>query len=519
MQLPILLDGSNKATLQNQIFDQIRSMILEGQLKIGDPLPATRELSSQVGVSRNTAVLAYERLIAEGYVETRPHVGTYVAATCFAASGSVADSAETEPCRDARSHDRRPFSMAHPLADRNRRTPIADFRLDRADARIFPFKAWSRLVSKRLKTGGALAEYGDSAGLLELRRAIVDHLGPTRGVVADPAQVVVVGGRLEGLNLVARLLVRQGTPAVVEQPCCRNAASVWESFGARLHPAPVDHDGVVVTRLPRIEGGIAHVTPSHQYPLGVTLALQRRAALLSWAAEHRTYVVEDDCDSDFRYVGSPVIALKGLDRGDNVIYIGSFSKSMGPASRLGYVVLPRRLVDEGRRAAALMSDGRDWLEQAAMADFMTSGGFIRHLRRVRQLHRARRDALLGALREHFGACEILGDQSGTHLAWRLPDRIASASAVEAAALDAGVGVYTLASGAALQFEEREDSDRILLLGYASLTEREIERGVARLAAALSIDKRSDCIATAIDVSRKRNQRERAHEPAVRVGGR
>lgn len=504
MQLPIVLDGSDKATLQNQLFDQIRSMILKGQLKIGDPLPATRELSSQIGISRNTAVLAYERLIADGYVETRPYVGTYVAAAIPAAAPLASDDREFDSSKaggrdaTARSDERGVSSSASPLVDRDRRALTADFWIDRLDASTFPLKAWSQLVWARLKTAGsALTEDNDPAGLLELRQAIADHLGPTRGVIAEPDQIIIVGDCQEGLNLVARLLVRPGSPAVVESPCYRGAAYVLESFGAQLFPAPVDHEGVDVSKLPRVDGGIAYVTPSHQYPMGATLTLQRRVALLSWATECRTYVVEDDCDSDFRYVGSPLTALRGLDRSERVIYVGTFSKCMGPGLRLGYVVVPRRLADSARRLKALMGNGQGWLEQAAMADFMTSGGFVRHLRRIRQLYQARRDALLAALNKHFGACEILGDKSGTHLAWRLPAGFPDARIVEAKGREVGVGVYASTSCAVLHFGSQEERDRILLLGFASLTEREIEKGVARLAAALRDDERPRDVAIAM----------------------
>ncbi|PWB83577.1 MAG: transcriptional regulator [Methylocystaceae bacterium] len=505
MQLPIVLDGSEKATLQNQIFDQIRSMIIRGQLKIGDPLPATRELSSQTGVSRNTAVLAYERLIAEGYVQTRPYVGTYVAATAPHTKYPSAvrcdfDSSEADrrSIVDESNDDHAAPPRIHSLVNRRRRRLIADFWVGRSDPNSFPLKAWSQLIWNRLKTAGAaLTEYNDPAGLPELRQAIADHLGPARGVIAEPDQVVIVGGCQDGFNLLARLLVRPGSPAVVESPCYQGAAYVLESFGAQLYPVPVDHEGLDVAKLPQVEGAVAYVTPSHQYPTGVTLSLRRRIALLSWATEHGAYVVEDDYDSDFRFVGSPFTALKGLDRGERVIYMGTFSKCMGPGLRLGYVVLPRRLVDGANRLKTLMNNGQGWLEQAAMADFMASGGFGRHLRRIRQLYHSRRDALLAAMEKHFGACEVLGDQGGMHLAWRLPEGFPKASDVEARALDAGVGVYALAAGAAIHFGPDDESDRFLVLGFAALTEREIEAGVARLASALQGDRRPRDITAAM----------------------
>ncbi len=490
VQLSIILGESEKSTLQNQIFDQIRSMILNGQLKGDDPMPTTRELSSQLGVSRNTAVLAYERLVAEGYIRTKPYVGTFV-------SPDLPDiaflSARQDPAPSAQEHGESresPLSYGalrtHRLADPERRRLAADFWVGRPDARSFPLKAWSHHIKNRLKAVGAnLTSYNDPAGLLELRRAIAKHLAPARGVVADPDQIIIVGGCQDGFNLVGRLLVTPGSTAVVESPCYQGAAFVLESLGAKLHPVPVDADGLDVSQLPKVKGAVAYVTPSHQYPIGVTMSLQRRLELLAWATQYDAYVMEDDYDSDFRFVGSPLTALKGLDRNERVIYLGTFSKCMGPGLRLGYVVLPRRLADAARRMKMLMNNGQSWLEQAAMADFMSSGEFGRHLRRIRQLYRERRDALLNALKNHFGACDIYGDQAGMHLVWRLPNGFPDAVEVEAKGLAAGVGVCSLATGSALRFDENDGGDRLLMLGFVALTEKEIENGIARLAAALT----------------------------------
>jgi GntR family transcriptional regulator/MocR family aminotransferase len=214
------------------------------------------------------------------------------------------------------------------------------------------------------------------------------------------------------------------------------------------------------------------------------MSLQRRIELLAWATQHDAYIIEDDYDSDFRFIGSPLTALKGLDRNERVIYLGTFSKCMGPGLRLGYVVAPRRLVESFRRMKMLMNNGQSWLEQAAMADFMASGEFGRHLRRIRQLYRERRDALLSALTKHFGPCEVYGDQAGMHLVWKLPETLPDAAEVEARGLAAGVGVISLATGSALRFGDDDGGDRMLMLGFVALTEKEIEDGVARLANAL-----------------------------------
>ncbi len=489
VQLSIILRETYKATLQTQIFDQIRSMILNGQLRGDDPLPTTRELSVQLGVSRNTAVLAYERLIAEGYIRTKPYVGTFVSPdlpdTAFLSARGEETVEKTAPQDVGEAESPGAALRTHQLAKPDRRRLAADFWVGRPDARTFPLKAWSQHIKGRLKSASPrLTSYSDPAGLLELRQAIAKHLAPARGVIADPEQIIIVGGCQDGFNLAGRLLVTPGSTAVVESPCYQGAAYVLESLGAKLHPVPVDRDGLDVTKLPKVDGALAYVTPSHQYPIGVTMSLQRRIELLAWATQYGAYIIEDDYDSDFRFIGSPLTALKGLDRNERVIYLGTFSKCMGPGLRLGYVVAPRRLVESFRRMKMLMNNGQSWLEQAAMADFMSSGEFGRHLRRIRQLYRERRDALLNALTKHFGPCEVYGDQAGMHLVWKLPEGLPDAAEVETRGLAAGVGVISLATGSALRFGKDDGGDRMLMLGFVALTEKEIEDGVARLAAAL-----------------------------------
>ncbi len=493
MQLPIAVCETERSTLQNQVFEQIRQMIVDGRLKAGDPLPATRELSMQMGISRNTAMLAYDRLIAEGYVYSKPYVGTFV-------SENLHEGVSSEPPIAIRATSKvngkssdlpgpqrsRQFLRTHSLQNPHSKRLTADFWVGRPDPASFPVKAWSRQIWKQLqRSSTALTQYNDPSGLEALRFAISDHLGPARGIAVEADQIIIVGGCQDGFNLIARLLVEPGTPLVIENPCYQGAAYVFESFGAEPYPVQVDEHGLDVALLPNVSCAVAYLTPSHQYPMGATLSLPRRLELLAWADKHDAYIVEDDYDSDFRFSGAPLTAVKGLDRNDRVIYMGTFSKSMGPGLRLGYVVLPKTLVEPARRLKALMNNGQSWLEQSAMADFMLEGGFRRHLRRMRQTYLERRDVLLAALRTNFGECHVRGEDAGMHLTWRIPDGLPDAEDIEKRALQEGVGVYALSTGAALQFGSPDDSRRFLVLGYAALTPREIEQGIARLALSLS----------------------------------
>ena len=493
MQLPIAVSETEKSTLQNQVFEQIRLMIVDGRLKAGDPLPATRELSIQMGISRNTTMLAYERLISEGYIYTKPQVGTFVSANLHdriptsSMNGvrltSGANSQSTELPSASRT---RQFVRTHSLRNPHKQRLAADFWVGRPDPASFPVKAWSKHIWKQLQRSSAsLTSYNEPSGLEALRNAISDHLGPARGIAVDADQIIIVGGCQDGFNLIARLLVEPGTPLVIENPCYQGAAYVFESFGAELHPVSVDEQGLDTSQLPDVSGAVAYLTPSHQYPMGATLSLPRRMDLLAWADEHDAYVVEDDYDSDFRFSGAPLTAVKGLDRHDRVIYMGTFSKCMGPGLRLGYLALPRALVEPARRLKALMNNGQSWLEQSAMADFMLDGGFRRHLRRMRQTYVIRRDVLLAALQSNFGECHVRGADAGMHLTWRIPDDLPDAEEIETLALKGGVGVYALSTGAALQIGSRTDSRRYLVLGYAALTPREIDHGISCLAKILS----------------------------------
>lgn len=491
MQLRLNVDTAEPLSLQNQIFEQLRSLILDGQLRVGEILPATRALSEQLNVSRNTVALAYERLASEGYIESRGSVGTFVSADIPESTLQSISGTHLENVPASTRHRRsvaRPRAQA--LVNPHRNRLIADFSVGRPAPDSFPHQVWAKLIAARLKSAGsALTEYRDPAGYIELRQEIASHLRSARGVTAHPNHLIIVGGCQDGLNLVCRMLVKKpGSPAIVESPCYQGAAYLFESFNAKLFPVDVDDKGIEVTRLPDIKKGIAYVTPSHQYPLGVTMSLDRRLELLRWASRTDSYIIEDDYDSDFRFHGSPMTALKGLDRDGRVIYLGTFSKSIGAGIRIGYVVMPPGMAAAATAMKTLMNNGQPWLEQAVLADFMSSGGFKRHLRKIRMLYLARRNALLGALTSHFGESEVIGDDAGMHLAWRVPDEFPSASEIQARALETGVGVYTLSSGAAVDFDPDRRGDRHLVLGFSSLSEDKIKEGISRLAAALKTER-------------------------------
>lgn len=486
MELPVSLDPSGRQSLQRQLFDQLRGLILSAGLRPGTPVPPSRLLARQLGVSRNTVVLAYERLSAEGYLQARSALGTFVShdlpdSSLRVDAGRAADGAAA----------RRQLPRSS-LAFQGRAQAVVspgnlefDFWLGRLDPTLFPLAAWRRLVNQVLeRVDSGFTEYRDPAGLPELRTAIADHLRPARGMKVEADQIVVVAGAQEGLNLIARLLLREGTRVVTENPSYQGAAYLFESYRAEVIPVPVDEDGLCVDALPPAGAAFVHLTPSHQYPMGFTLSRERRLKLLDWALRTGAYVVEDDYDSDFRYRGSPLMALMGLDQAESVIYLGTFSKSVGAGLRVGYLVLPRPLVEPARTVKALLDNGHPWLDQAVMAEFIASGAYDTHLRKIRRTYLARRDCLIDSLRNHFGDVALSGTDSGMHLAWHLPAHFPSAPELQGLAAERGVGVYSLRSGAAHDFGGCAYSESTLFFGYSCLDETRIRAGIGRVADAL-----------------------------------
>ncbi|TVO70741.1 MocR-like pyridoxine biosynthesis transcription factor PdxR [Sedimenticola selenatireducens] len=487
-QLPLTINKDDQSTLQNQLFNEIRRLILNGGLKPGIAMPATRELATQLNVSRNTTLLAYERLIAEGYLETKPAVGTFVTSHIPEASLLLDACPEQHKKQDISQQSRclpRFSGTPHTVYKPKSEEIDIDFKVGRPDPRSFPVSRWRQLTIRQLQLAhDNLTEYNDPSGIFRLRKAIVDHLGPARGISVSPEQVLIVAGCQEALNIIARLFITEETEVVIECPAYQGAANVFESYGAKLNPIAVDIEGLTTAHLPKGEIKLAYLTPSHQYPLGYTLSLKRRLELLEWANQTGAYLIEDDYDSDFRHHGSPLTALKGLDHNDSVIYLGTFSKSIGASLRMGYMVLPEALIEPARTVKTLLNNGQPWLEQAVVAEFIRSGGFANHLRRIRHTYLNRRDCLIKTLQEQFEDVELTGLEGGMHLTWKLPDHFPAATKLESIAAHVGVGIYSLPKGDAYCSGNKEQHERMLMLGYSSLTEQQIKEGIIRIARAL-----------------------------------
>jgi len=468
--------------IYQQLYRRLRESILKGELVPGARLPATRVLASDAGVSRNTVLLAYDQLRAEGYVDGQVGAGTFVAR-------ELPDDGPTPPARQkpakaaslgVSAYAARAQMMPAPTMAPPPRRIRYDFRYGLPGVAEFPRDVWRKLLARHARrVSVATSRYAAPAGLAPLREAIADYLRRARAVDCDAEGVAIVNGSQQALDLIARLLVDPGDAVLIEEPHYLGAREVFLAAGARLIPCPVDADGLDIERAPKEarKARLAYVTPSHQFPTGAVMPLARRLALLAWARANRAYVIEDDYDSEFRYGGRPVEAVQALDSAGQVIYVGTMSKTLFPSLRLGYVVLPPALMKPFLAIKHLSDRHTSTLIQLVLADFIAEGHFERHVRRVKAQNAKRRAAVLRTLAEVFGdRVRIEGSNAGLHLMLWFNDRPPgdTAGIVEAAAC-AGVGVYPV--GPYYLGKPRAAG---LLLGYAALSEREIEAGIRLL---------------------------------------
>lgn len=388
MSLDLFVDPSRPRQISATLFDQIRTAITTARLVPGDRLPTSRDLSAELGVARSTIATVYARLIAEGFVEARTGDGTYVAMhqrnTNTRRRIGPAALAPRRPIR-------RPPQPTAPITDVR-----IDLRTGRPDPQLFPLVDWRRCVTTALQAPPP--GYGDRAGLPALRRALAAWVGRSRGVVAEPDQIIVTAGAQQAFDLLARVLLAPGDTIAIEEPGYAPARRVFEHNGIRVAPVPVDDDGIMVDAIPSSASAV-YVTPSHQLPTGVTMTAARRRALLALADQRGLAIIEDDYDTEYRHVDRPLEPLQLLDTTGRVIYIGSFSKTLSPSLRLGFAVVPEALIDALVHTRALLDTQPPHLGQAALATFITGGHLDRHLRRTRRIYRPRHDLV----REHVTA--------------------------------------------------------------------------------------------------------------------
>ena len=470
MDVHVSLKG--RGDLSARIYRQLLDAVLDGRLRAGERLPPTREMARRLDVSRNTVTVAYERLAAEGFLSGRIGAGTFV-------SGEPLSRIQARRAPAGVVRPRRLWESMSILADVQSVAQPYDLRAGIPDVHLFPLATWRRLVARQLRPAAVRsAAYGEPSGCSALRTAIARYVGISRAVRASADDVIVTHGAQQALDLIGRVLIAPGDCVAVEDPGYTPARRLFQSLGAQVIGVPVDGDGLDVSAIPR-EARLVYVTPSHQFPLGVPMSLQRRAALLTWAERRGAVVIEDDYDSEFRFEGRPLDPLQSLDRGGRVVYVGSFSKVMLPMLRLGFLVAPESLQPALRTAKQLADWHVELPAQEALARFIDDGLLARHIRKAAREYARRRQRVADALQRDFNAwLHLIPSVAGLHVAARVaPGVPVDMDRVIRRAQLSGVAVDDLR-----RFYSEAPRQAGLVIGYGAIPTAKVNEGMRRLEA-------------------------------------
>jgi len=480
----IAVDRSAAKPMHKQIYDGFREAIVRGDLRSGQQIPSTRAFAAELGISRLPVFNAYAQLLAEGYFEGRTGAGTFV-------SGSLPDRPPASKSASTRAPALR--SAARPVSRRSALVPrlasepwayrTGAFSIGQLAFDDFPFQTWtSHLARHCRKVHAGSMNYGDPMGSKDFREAIAAYLRTARAVRCDARQIMVVSGSQQALDICARVLLDPGSRVWIEDPGYSLLRYALTLAGCELMPVPVDGEGLDVAAGIRLcrEARAAWVTPSHQFPLGVTMSASRRFQLLDWARSNGGWIIEDDYDSEFRYESKPIASLQGLDQDSRVVYIGTFSKTLFPSLRLGYTVIPPDLVDRFAAVRRVMDVFPPQLYQAALADFIRERHYARHIRKMGLLYNERRGALVEAIRSEFGSLlEVAGGEAGLQLAVTLPKGFRDRE-IAVRAAEQGLWLRPLSPSYLGKYPRQG-----FILGFGSITASEMPRAVRRLRSVLT----------------------------------
>lgn len=456
-EMMLSLNIKSGKTLYEQIYEYLKEEILTGKIHCGERLPSTRMLAKSLEISRSTAQLAYEQLLSEGYIEAIPYKGYFVS--------EIEDlyHLEIEGLQKEESLPQKSLEYSY------------NFTPNGIDLEHFPYATWRKLNKEVLQEERELFHLGDAKGEEELRRVIATYLYQARGVNVKPKQIIIGAGNDYLLMLLSRMLGTQYRMAM-ESPTYLHAYHIFEHLGYECCTVSMDKYGMKIEELQKSGADIAYVMPSHQYPLGIVMPIKRRQELLQWAAEKENrYIIEDDYDSEFRYVGKPIPSLQGSDMQQRVIYIGTFSKSIAPAIRISYLVLPKSLLERYEQVGRCFSCTVSKIDQRVLQLFMERGYYERHLNKMRALYKNKHDLLLSYIKRIKCIKKVLGERSGVHILLQFSsgteeERVAQAQ-------EAGVKVYPLSASCIM---EQQNYEPTVILGYATLSEKEIAEAGALL---------------------------------------
>ena len=463
--LMIELEDNEKEPLYEQIYEQIKHQIQMGDLPQKTKLPSARKLAAYLDVSRNTVDFAYGQLAAEGYIESRPRSGFYVCQVEELAALDI--HVETEEVRGGEKKAQMPY----------------DFSPSGTDMEYFPYHVWRKLLKEiMINNNSELFQKGDPQGDYELRRSIMYYLRQSRGVHVHASQIVI-GAGMENLLFLLRQTFGKKCVVGLENPVYTNACGILRELGFGIRPVAMDHNGLNVDDLRKIDADLAYVTPAHQYPTGVIMPAGRRGQLLRWAREkEERYIIEDDYDSEFRYHGKPIPALQGLDSSEKVIYMGTFSRAIAPAIRVGYIVLPPKLLDLYHKNVTAFSCSVSRIDQKVLTLFLSEGHFERHLNRMRNLYKEKHDLLLECIRKNIPGASVSGEGAGVHLIVNF--HIREKEEFEQKLRQQGVVIYPLS----FYYIEGTPREEQYILGFTRMKKEDMIEGTRRIGNILSMIK-------------------------------
>ncbi|MBD8500864.1 PLP-dependent aminotransferase family protein [Paenibacillus arenosi] len=463
IDLTILLDGRSEDPLYTQLYQYIKTEILSGKLAAQTRLPSIRALSSHLHISRNTVDLAYQQLIAEGYVQSRPRSGLYVI------------DLELETLSSSYSS-----SMNMPKASVQERSAIQyDFRYGDVDAEHFPFSTWRKLSNQSLQMNQQmLVSYGDPIGELGLRNEIANYLHGSRGVNSSPDQIIIGAGIQYLLGIVAGLLGAAINSIAMEEPGYDGARTIFQHNGLPVHPIPLDEDGLNIQKLYESKSRIVYITPSHQFPHGMVMPLAKRMQLLKWAADMNGIIIEDDYDSEFRYVGKPIPSLQGMDTHQRTVYLGTFSKCLLPSLRTAYMVLPPALLELHKKHNYRLYDQTvSQLQQKTLELFMSNGHWEAHIRKMRKVYRQKQMTLISTIKKLMGnQATIIGQDAGLHILLRVHNGMDELELIQTAE-KVGVRVYPVSP---FWTHPTQAERSMVQIGFGGLSNEDIITGVHAL---------------------------------------
>ncbi len=463
VELTPFLNKELPESLYSQLYNYIKKEIEEGRLLPGMKMPSIRQLTTHLKVSRNTVEAAYQQLQSEGYLESIPKSGIWVA--------------------EIEKPFLHPLVVEHPIQSNcnTSNEVLVDFQYGNVDPNKFPLKHWKKCLSDAVdQENNWLFQYGENQGDFELRREISNYLLQSRGVRSTPEQILVTAGTQASISIICRLLALRGKTVAMEEPGYSRVRSVLEDQGCYIEPVPLEKDGLSVEHIQKNSAKAVYLTPSHQFPLGMIMSISKRMRLLKWAYQSGGYIIEDDYDSEYRYQGQPIPSLKSLDEEERVIYLGTFSKSFLPSARLSYIVFPPSLTIQYSQKFEAYNQSVSPIIQRAITLFMQSGEFERHIRRMRKMYQRKHQALLRNIEQYMGnKVQIVGEKSGLHILLKLKG-VTAIELIEHG-LQKGVKVY---SPSRFWHNPNQEGNSYIMLGFGGLSIEEIEKGVRLLASCL-----------------------------------